>query len=110
MGKLVLVLAVCVLAFPTLGEADQGKALFEAQKCGICHKPDRGKANPSLQEIARAYQGREALLLTYLKGEAEPILDLGKAAMMKKPLEKTAGLSDEERQAMADFMLGHRTP
>jgi cytochrome c len=107
MKKLIFsVIAMLVLA--SVGFAgDHGEAVFEAQRCGVCHKPDTGKMNLSLREIAEAYQGKEEQLIKYLKGEAEPMIRPEKADMMKRSVEKTKGLTDEERRALAVFMLGY---
>ncbi|MCJ7594118.1 MAG: c-type cytochrome [Desulfobacterales bacterium] len=99
-------IAVVLLASGNL-EAGQGDAVFEAQKCGICHKVETGQTTPSLREVAQAYQGKEDQLMLYLKGEVEPIIKPEKASMMKRPLEKTKALSDEDRKALADFILSH---
>ena len=87
--------------------AENGAAVFESQRCGICHKPDISKTSPSLREIAQAYHGKEEHLIKYLKGEAAPVIETGKANMMKGALEKTKALSDADRQALADFIMGH---
>ncbi len=65
------------------------------------------KANPSLKEIAQAYHGKEERLLSYLKGEAAPIIQPEKARIMKRALEKTKALSDADRKALADFIMSH---
>lgn len=88
--------------------AGQGEEIFKAQRCDSCHKPETGKANPSLKEIAQAYQGKEDHLINYLKGGGESIIKPEKAGMMKKYLEKTKALSHEDRKALADFIVSHR--
>jgi cytochrome c len=106
--SLFLLIALSGLAAVSIaGEA--GEAIFEAQRCGACHKPDTGQMNPSLKEIAQAYQGKEEQLIKYLRGEAEPSIRPGKAAVMNRPLEKTKGLSDEDRKALTDFMMRYGT-
>lgn len=87
--------------------AEDGAVIFESQRCGMCHKPDISKTSPSLKEIAQAYHGKEDHLVRYLKGEADPVIDTGKANMMKGALEKTKAFSDADRKALADFIMGH---
>jgi len=103
--RLFVALIITILFVSTTLYAGQEEAVFEAQRCGICHKPDTGKANPSLKEIAQAYQGKEHQLIKYLKGEAEPIIKPEKGSMMKRYIEKTKALSDEERKSLADFIM-----
>jgi cytochrome c len=88
-------------------QAQQGAAIFETQRCGTCHKPDMAKVGPSVAEMAQAYQGKGDQPISYLKGEAEPRLQDGKANLMKRAIEKTKALSDADRRALADFIISH---
>ena len=101
---LFFIVAIPVLASISMA-GETGEAIFEAQRCGACHKPDTGKMNPSLKEIAQAYQGKEEQLIKYLRGEADSIIKPDKASVMSRAVEKTKGLSDEDRKALADFMM-----
>ena len=60
-----------------------------------------------MKEIARGYQGKEDHLISYLKGEAEPIVQPPRASMMKGYIEKTKTLSDAERTALADCIMSY---
>ena len=82
-----------------------GEATFHSLHCNICHKPDRRSAGPSLSEIAKAYNGQQELLAQYLKGQAEPLIDLGKQQVMKGQLKKTKEISDAERGELAGYIL-----
>jgi cytochrome c551/c552 len=84
-------------------KAEEGKVFFESLRCGSCHKLDTGKVNPSLKEIAAAYEGKKDHLLSYLKGEAPSVVVPDKGERMKRYIEKTKALNDEERKALADF-------
>jgi len=96
----------CLLMGSILLAADTGgEATFYSLKCHICHKPDRRSAGPSLPEIANAYSGQQQRLVHYLKGEAEPLLDLGNRQVMEGKLEKTKAISDGERKDLADYIL-----
>jgi cytochrome c len=99
-------IAILILTSASFG-GSQGEAVFEAQRCGVCHKPETGKMNPSLREIANAYQGKDEQLIKYLKGEADSVIKPEKADMMKRSVEKTKGLSADEQKALAGFLLGH---
>ena len=83
-----------------------GEAAFQSLRCHTCHKPDRRSAGPSLSEIAKAYRGQQQGLVQYLKGETEPLIDLGKRKVMERKLKKTKEISDTERKDLADYILG----
>ena len=98
--------AVCIFAISAAYAAD-GQAIFKSQGCMTCHKKEgTSKINPSLAEISQTYQGKEAQLIQYLKGESDPIVRPQKGSMMKRQIEKTKNLSDADRKALADYMLG----
>ena len=87
--------------------AGQGEEIFKAQRCSGCHRLETGKATPSLKEIALAYQGKSPQLNNYLRGGAEAIIRPEKAGKMKRYIEKTKALSEEDRKAMADFIMSY---
>ena len=87
--------------------AEDGQATFDSLRCGVCHKPDTGQAMPSLKDIAAAYKGKENQLLNYFKGDSEPIVSPQKKGSMKVFIEKTKILEDDQRKALADFILNH---
>ena len=107
MKRLGWLLSLGVFLAAASAQAQQGAAIFEAQRCGTCHKPDMEKAGPSLADMAQAYQGKEDQLIGYLKGEAEPLIEWGKGSLMKRAIEKTKALSDADRKALADFIISH---
>ena len=88
-------------------QAEGGKEVFDSLRCGMCHKPDIGKTTPSLNEIASAYKDKEDRLLSYLKGEAGALVNPGKKETMKLQIEKTKKLKEEDRKALADYILSH---
>ena len=96
-----------VLLLPFGVHAEDGKAVFDTLHCGNCHRVDTGSVNPSLKEIARTYKEKENQLQSYLKGEAESVVNPEKGNRMKRYIEKTKALKDEERKALADFILKH---
>ena len=99
-------LALVFLAALNTADADDGETIFKSLGCMSCHKKEsKSKVNPSLTEIAQTYQGKEAQLVSYLKGKSESIIRPEKAGMMKRQLEKTKKLSDADRKALADYLL-----
>ena len=100
-----IISAVCMVAMNTAW-ADEGETIFKSQGCMSCHKKEStSKVNPSLTDIATAYQGKQAQLIKYLKGESEAIVRPEKANLMKRHIEKTKKLSDADLKALADFLL-----
>ena len=86
-------------------EDNGGGATFKSLRCGSCHKPDRKSVGPGLKDVARSYTGQEERLVRYLKGEAEPILGLGKAKLMRKQIKKTQDLASPELKALAHYIM-----
>ena len=87
--------------------AEDGKATFDAMRCGVCHKPDTGKSMPSLKIIAAAYKEKKEQLMDYFNGNAEPLVNPEKKGIMKMYIEKTKKLEDDQQAALADFIMSH---
>ncbi len=82
-----------------------GKRIFEGKgQCLSCHQPNHKVIGPSIIEIATMYQDHEADMVDFLKGNAEPIVDPAQFALMKASLEITKKMSDQELQALTDYM------
>ena len=97
--------AVCIVVMNTAW-ADEGETIFKSQGCMSCHKKEStSKVNPSLTDIATAYQGKEEQLIKYLKGESEAIVRPEKANLMKRHIEKTKKLPEADLKALVDFLL-----
>ena len=108
MKGLICITVVGLLSVAVGVGAQDGQAIFKAQGCASCHRPtSSSKVNPSLTDIAQAYRGKENQLLSYLKGESDPIVKPEKASLMKRHLKKTEALSDQDRKALADYLLSH---
>jgi len=100
-----IISVACMLAMNT-ARADEGETVFKSLGCMSCHKKEStSKVNPSLIEISMAYQGKEAQLIKYLKGESEAIVRPEKSNLMKGKIEKTKMLSDADLKALTGFML-----
>jgi len=106
MQKLFLMTLILFFLVATGYSADPGEAVFQSNRCGICHKPDVSKSIPSLKDIARAYQGKEGQLVKYLQGETDSIIAPTRSGTMKRYVEKTKSLSEPERKALAGFIMG----
>jgi cytochrome c551/c552 len=107
-----LTLSTLVLMFllAAVGQAwaAGGAEIFETLKCGMCHKPDKKAAAVSLQEIAGTYSDRDKLV-KFFKGEIKPLIESEKWGMMRGQLEKKIKpLPDEDKEALADYILSFK--
>jgi cytochrome c551/c552 len=102
--------AACIIAMnvDTAG-ADEGETIFKSQGCIVCHKKESSsKVNPSLTEIQTAYQGKPEQLIKFLNGESEAVVRPQKASIMKRYIKRTKALSNAERKALAEYILGQQ--
>ena len=87
---------------------DLGKEIFDGKgACIACHKPDVKLIGPSLQNIAKIYKDKNGDMVTFLKGEGEPIVDPTQYALMQPNLEITKTFSDEELKALELYIYSH---
>lgn len=75
--------------------------------CIACHKPDVKLVGPSLQDIAKIYKEKNGDMVTFLKGEGEPIVDPSKYELMKPNFVITKTFSDEELKALEAYVYSH---
>jgi cytochrome c len=109
MKKVTLIVLGILFIAPISFGGENGEILFKSMGCMSCHHPETtSKINPSLVDIAQAYQGKQQQLAGYLNGQGAAIVKPEKAGMMKRFVEKTKALTDQERVALADFILGHK--
>ena len=89
-------------AFPL---AEKGKEIFEGKgTCATCHKLDIKLVGPSIQDIAEIYKEKNANMVTFLKGEGEPIVDPSQYEVMKANFALTKTFSEEELQSLEQYM------
>jgi len=82
-----------------------GQELFEGEgNCIACHKPDQKIIGPSLEQIARTYKEKKGNIVLFLKEEADPIVDPGQYDIMKTNFAITKTMSDEELEAIEDYI------
>ena len=87
---------------------DLGKEIFNGKgACIACHKPDVKLVGPSLQDIAKIYKDKNGDMVTFLKGEGEPIVDPTQYAVMKANFAITKTFSDEELKALEAYVYSH---
>ena len=75
--------------------------------CVACHKPDVKLVGPSLQDIAKIYKEKNGDMVSFLKGEGEPIVDPTQYALMKPNLQITMTFSDEELKALEAYVYSN---
>ncbi|WP_166921362.1 c-type cytochrome [Flavobacterium poyangense] len=82
-----------------------GKEIFEGRgNCTSCHQVDQKVIGPSIQEIAKIYKDKNGDIVTFLKGNAEPIVDPSQFAVMKTNFPVTQAMSDEELKAIETYI------
>ena len=89
---------------PVIGGAD-GKALFQNNGCIACHQMDAKTIGPAIKEIAKAYAGKKDDLVKFFKEEGKAIVDPAQYGIMKPNLALTKTMSDDERSALADYII-----
>lgn len=88
-----------------LAPEELGKVIFEGKgNCISCHQVDQKLIGPSLQEIAKIYQEKNANIVTFLKGDSEAIVDPSQFAVMQANLTLTKTFSDKELQGLEAYI------
>jgi len=85
-----------------------GKSIFEGKgNCTSCHQVDQKVIGPSIKEIAKIYKDKNADIVTFLKGNGEPIVDPSQFAVMKTNFPVTQAMSDEELKAIETYIYSN---
>lgn len=85
-----------------------GKEIFEGKgNCTSCHQPDQKIIGPSIQEIAKMYKDKKGNIVTFLKGNADPIVDPSQFSVMQTNFPVTKAMSDEELKAIETYIYSH---
>lgn len=87
---------------PTL---EKGEALFNENNCTVCHQLNQKVVGPSLQDIAKIYKEKSGNIVSFLKEEAEPIVDPSMSETMKINLQVTKNMSDSDLKSLEIYML-----
>lgn len=92
----------------TKSPEELGKQLFESSgNCFACHQPDQKVIGPSIKEIAKIYKDKNGNIVTFLKGNAEPIVDPSQFEVMKTNFAITQAMSDEELKAIEAYIYSN---
>ena len=82
-----------------------GKELFENQgNCAACHQPNQKVIGPSIRDIAKIYKDKNASIVDFLQGNADPIVDPSQYDIMKTNFAITKMMSDDELQSIEAYM------
>ncbi|MRX40851.1 c-type cytochrome [Flavobacterium sp. LC2016-23] len=85
-----------------------GKEIFEGRgNCTSCHQVDQKVIGPSIQEIAKIYKDKKGDIVTFLKGNADPIVDPSQFSVMKINFPVTQAMSDEELKAIETYIYSN---
>ncbi|TCN61254.1 cytochrome C552 [Flavobacterium circumlabens] len=85
-----------------------GKEIFEGRgNCMSCHQVDQKVIGPSIQEIAKIYKDKKGDIVTFLKGNADPIVDPDQFSVMKTNFPVTQAMSDEELKAIETYIYSN---
>ncbi|MFN3909287.1 MAG: c-type cytochrome [Flavobacterium sp.] len=85
---------------------EKGKELFfGVGMCHTCHKTDQKIIGPSVVEIMKIYQEKDASVVSFLQGDMQPIVAPEQYEIMKANLAITKKMSLEELEALEAYML-----
>jgi cytochrome c len=85
-----------------------GKEIFNGRgNCVACHQVNQKVIGPSLQDIAKIYKDKNADMVSFLKGEGEPIVDPSQYEVMKTNFVVTKAMSDEELEAIEAYVYSN---
>ena len=90
----------------TKSPVEHGKELFDgAGNCFACHQEDQKIIAPSLVEIASIYKSQNGDMVSFLKGNGEPIVDPSQYETMKTNFSITKKMSDTELEALEAYVM-----
>lgn len=85
--------------------AQLGQELFESKgNCFACHKPDQKIVGPSIAEIAQIYKDKGGDIVSFLKGNEQPLVDPEQFPVMKTNFAITKNMTDEELKALETYI------
>lgn len=85
--------------------AEIGQDVFEGKgNCAACHQADQKIIGPSIKEIAAIYRDKNGDIISFLKGEAKPLVDPSQYEVMKANFAITKTMSEAELKALEAYM------
>lgn len=91
---------------PKLTQQQQlGQEIFDGKgNCYTCHKPMEKAIGPAIREIGKIYKEKKGDMVTFLKGNGEPIVDPAQFPVMKTNFYITKTFTDEELKALEAYI------
>jgi cytochrome c len=85
-----------------------GKEIFEGKgNCIACHQVSQKIVGPSIQEIAKTYKEKNGDIVSFLKGNEDPLVDPSQFEVMKTNFTITKTMSDEELKALEAYIYSN---
>ncbi|MCG9792067.1 c-type cytochrome [Flavobacterium algicola] len=82
-----------------------GEMIFNGKgNCVSCHKVDAKLIGPSVQEIAAVYKEKGGDIISFLKDDAEPIVDPSQYEIMKANFAITKAMTDDELKNLEAYI------
>lgn len=82
-----------------------GEVLFKGKgTCASCHQLDTKLIGPSFHDIAKMYKEKNGNIISFLKGESDPIVDPAQYALMQPNLVLTKTMTDAELKGLEDYI------
>lgn len=86
-----------------------GQEIFDAKgNCYTCHKPDQKTIGPSLQEIATIYKEKGGDIVSFLRGNENPLVDPSQYEVMKTNFVVTKAMSDDELHGLEAYIYSFK--
>ena len=106
MQKFIFAIFTASLLFTCANAQDEnGRAIFDSKKCGLCHKKDVDTIGPALKTIAKAYASKPKELMSYLQSNSTPIIEPKRAAVMNPQLAKIKTLSEKDMKDLTTYII-----
>jgi len=89
-------------------ETFSAETFFSEKGCVACHQADTKTIGPALTEITKGYNEDGVALAKFFNGEADAIIDPAQAPLMAPQVKIIQDLSEDERNALIDFIFSHK--
>ncbi len=104
--KKLIFLIISLFLLPVGSFAVTGEDIFKSKGCSGCHSKSFDSFAPSLSTISKSYYKRKDDLKAYLRGKKPGIIK-GEPKAMRGFINITKKLSDEELEALVNYLLSH---
>lgn len=82
-----------------------GQEIFDSKgNCFACHKPEQKIIGPSIEQIANIYKSKNGDIVSFLKGNEEPIVDPEQFPVMQTNFTITKNMTDAELKALEAYI------